>query len=529
LFVVAANEGWKPQSTEHLAILDILGIAHGVVALTKIDLVEPETIARVGSEVRERVTGTSLAEATVVPVSGTTGEGLDRLLKALDDAVGAAPPLPDVGRPRLWVDRIFTIAGSGTVVTGTLTGGVLAGGQEVEVWNGAGERRARIRRIQSHKKEVAEIGPGNRVALNLVGLERRGAERGDEVVLPGQWRPTNQVDVVLRVLPANVSGVEHELKERGSHLLYIGSAETPVRFRLLEDARLTPGTVGAAQLHLRDPLLLARGDRFVLRDAGRILTFGGGIVADPLPSRARRGDAARIELIHRLVYEDAPGALRALLDAEGRIDKGEALLRSGAWEPAGIEVGRGLYSEDAFATLLARAHKSLERHHRERPLEQGMAREALRNELGLDTESFDDMLRRDDRAVEVDALVRLREHRVELSREQQDARAVLVARIEGSFAPPLAKELDADRELIRSLLQSGDLIRIGDFYLSAAQGAALRSKVRERIETDGPQTVAQIRDLLGTTRKYAVPICEWLDATGATRRQGDVRALGPRP
>ena len=528
LFVVAANEGWKPQSAEHLAILDILGISHGVVALTKVETVEGAEVERVAADVRMRMAGTSLEGAPVVPVSAVTGEGLDLLLQELDAAVEAAPPLPDLGRPRLWIDRVFTISGAGTVVTGTLNGGTLSTGEEVEVWSRRGARRARIRKIQSHKKEVSAIGPGNRVALNLVGLEKLGAERGDEIVLPERWRSTDRVDVLLRVLPGSITGIEHELKEKGSHLLYIGSAETPVRFRLLEGARLGPGGTGAAQLHLRDPLLLARGDRFVLRDAGRILTFGGGMVADPLPSRARRGDQERITLISRLIHSDAGGSLDALLQAEGRIERDAALFRSGATKGAGIPIGNDLYSEEAFDALGRRAREVLERHHQEKPLERGLAKEALRADLQLSADALADLLLRTEDIIEENALVRLSDHRVELSPEQDRARSELMAQIEGSFAPPYAKDLGADAELIRSLVQSGDLVRIGDFYLSGAQAAEARSKVRDRIEKAGPQTVAEIRDLLGTTRKYAVPFCEWLDATGATRRHGDTRALGPR-
>ena len=529
LFVVAANEGWKPQSAEHLAILDILGVSHGVVALTKSDTVEPADLERVTNEVRSHLSGTSLSRAPIVPVSAVTGTGLDELLRELDAAVDSAPALPDLERPRLWVDRVFTIAGAGTVVTGTLGGGTLSNGQEIEIWSTRGPRRARIRKIQSHKKEVESIGPGNRVALNLVGLEKQGAERGDVVVLPDRWKPTDQIDVLLSVLPAEMTGRTHELKERGSYLIYVGSAETPVRFRFLETTQLRSGESGVAQMHLRDPLLLARGDRFVLRDAGRILTFGGGIVADPLPDRAHRLDTERIALVKRLVTADADSALADLLDAEGKIDLKTALFRSGASEPSGTLVGSDLYSADAFAALSARAAAVLEKHHASNPLESGMSKEALRAELGLSAPAFADLLARTEAIVEDDALVRLAVHRVEMNPEQARARTGLMAQIEGSFSPPFAKELDADQDLIRSLLQSGDLVRIGDFYLSGAQAAEARRLVRERIENDGPQTVAQIRDLLGTTRKYAVPLCEWLDSTGATRRQGDTRALGPRP
>ena len=530
LFVVAANEGWKPQSAEHLAILDILGVSHGVVALTKSDAVEPADVERVATEVRSHLSGTSLRPRS------------DRArVRRHRSGVGRTPAgARRVGRERarpspIWNGRaygstgVFTIAGAGTVVTGTLNGGTLSNGQEVEIWSARGPRRARIRKIQSHKKEVESIGPGNRVALNLVGLEKQGAERGDVVVLPDRWKPTDQIDVLLRVLPAEMTGRKHELKERGSYLIYVGSAETPVRFRLLEGSELASGETAVAQMHLRDPLLLARGDRFVLRDAGRILTFGGGVVADPLPHRARRLDTERIALVKRLVTEDAQTALGDLLDAEGKIDLNEALFRSGAPESAGTLVGSDLYSEDAFVALSESAAAALERHHAASPLESGMSKEALRAELGLSAPAFGDLLKRTEAIVEEDAFVRLAAHRVELNAEQETARTDLMGQIEGSFAPPLAKDLDADQDLVRSLLQAGDLVRIGDFYLSGAQAAEARRLVRERIETDGPQTVAQIRDLLGTTRKYAVPLCEWLDSTGATRRQGDTRALGPRP
>ncbi|HEX2195814.1 MAG TPA: selenocysteine-specific translation elongation factor, partial [Actinomycetota bacterium] len=308
LFVVAANEGWMPQSAEHLAILDVLGVSSGVVALTKADTVDDETASLAVAEVEDRLAGTSLAGSAIVPCSGTTGAGLEELVGALDAAVASAPAPPDTGAPRLWVDRVFTIAGAGTVVTGTLMRGGLAAGDEVEV---APEgRRARVRAIQTHKKELSHAAPGNRVALNLAGLDRQGAERGDAVVAPGRWRATNRVDAVLRVLPAAVTGSEAALTEKGAHLLYVGSAETPVRIKLLGSPRVRPGESAFAQLHLGHALPLVRGDRFVVRDAGRVLTLGGGEVLDPLPAEARRSDPDRPRLLAELT-DAAPGAALA--------------------------------------------------------------------------------------------------------------------------------------------------------------------------------------------------------------------------
>ena len=283
LFVVAANEGWKPQSAEHLAILDVLGTTEGVVALTKSDLVDLDTLDSVRDDVSGRLASSSLSEMPIVACSATTGEGIDELVAELDRVVSQAPPAADLGRPRLWVDRVFTISGAGTVVTGTLGGGTLTVGDDVTV---APEgRHARIRSIQSHKKDVSRVEPGNRTALNLAGLERQGAQRGDAIVTTDKWHPTRRVHASVRVLDPSLAGQTHELKEKGAHLLYAGTAETPVRVRLLGTDELEPGAAGYAQLELRDPLPLARGDRFVLRDVGRVLTLGGGRVLDPWPTR----------------------------------------------------------------------------------------------------------------------------------------------------------------------------------------------------------------------------------------------------
>lgn len=284
LFVVAANEGWMPQSAEHLAIVDVLGISSGVVALTKADTLDDGDLDLVRVEIEERLAHSSLAGAPIVACSAITGSGIDELVAEIDRVVAAATLPPDEGRPRLWVDRVFTMAGAGTVVTGTLAGGSLSVGDEVEI--APDRRRARIRTIQTHKRDVPAIPPGDRVALNLAGLERQGAARGNAVVRPGQWRPTQRVDALIRVLPRDVSGAEHEVSERGAHLLYVGSAETPIRLKLLETDRVRAGESALAQIFLRDQLPLKRGDRFVLRDAGRVLTFGGGEVLDPFRRRS---------------------------------------------------------------------------------------------------------------------------------------------------------------------------------------------------------------------------------------------------
>jgi selenocysteine-specific elongation factor len=530
LFVVAANEGWMPQSAEHLAVLDVLGVRAGVVAVTKADAVDAEMLELAVAEVEEKLEPSTLRGAPIVPCSGVTGDGLDRLVAKLDRIVQATPPAPDLGRPRLWIDRVFTISGAGTVVTGTLAGGAFTAAQEVEITPEG--RRARIRAIQSHKKEVERIGPGNRTALNLVGLERQGAERGNAVVEARRWRPTKRIDAEVRVLEARISGREHELSEKGAHLLYAGAAETPVRVKLLDRDVIASGESGFAQLYLRDPLPLARGDRFVLRDAGRVLTFGGGTVLDPLPEFAKRGDRERLSLLEHLRNADGAHALSALIAAKGSIVRAEAALRAGTDSVTDeiLVLGDSLVSANHFERLRDRVVSALDAYHSGHPLETGMPRETLRAAIGLDPGDFDALVGRLDEVVAEEATVRLVSHGVSLSPEQERARDELVGTIESSgLTPPLTKELDVDADLLQSLTRSGELVRIGDFHLTRRQAENARARVREAIGSRGPLTVSDIRDLLGTSRKYAVPLCEWLDQTGATIRKGDTRLLGPHP
>jgi selenocysteine-specific elongation factor len=528
LFVVAANEGWMPQSAEHLAILDVLGVSAGVVALTKADTVDDETLALATDEVVERLDGTTLAGIPVVPCSATTGAGLPELVDALDAAVAASPVPADTGSPRLWVDRVFTIAGAGTVVTGTLMRGRLVAGEEVEI---APEgRRARIRTIQSHKKELAEVGPGNRVALNLAGLARQGAERGDAVVKPGAWRPTRRVDVSLRVLPQSVTGSDVAVTEKGAHLLYAGSAETPVRLRLLGTSKVAPGETAFAQLDLAAPLPLIRGDRFVIRDAGRVLTLGGGEVLDPLPEPARRSDEGRLRLLEELCGDDG-AALAALVRAAGGLDADEAFFRSGATKTGAgvVRLGSWVVTAERRDELARSVVDALDEHHRARPLERGLAREALKQTVALPPDAFDALLDGIEGIVQEGALVRAASHAVAFAPEQAAARSRVLDEIESAgFTPPLAKDLTADRALLRALVEGGDLVAVGGFYLTRSQAEAAKEKVSAAIGGSDGMTVAEIRDLLGTTRKYAVPLCEWLDAEGVTRRRGDLRVLGPR-
>jgi selenocysteine-specific elongation factor len=253
MFVIDAGEGWKPQSEEHLRILELVGLAHGIVALTKADLVDDEWLALQELDVRDRLQGTFLADAPIVPVSAATGHGLDELRTALDELVQSTPASVDRGRPRLWIDRVFAAKGSGTVVTGTLTGGELHADQQVD----AAGRSVRIRGVQSHGQSHATIGPGNRVALNLAGVDHGDLQRGNAITIARQWRPTARFDASLQVLHT----LRHHVSRRGAYLAYIGSGEFPVKVRVLGTDAIAPGSTGLVRLHLSIALAQQPGDR----------------------------------------------------------------------------------------------------------------------------------------------------------------------------------------------------------------------------------------------------------------------------
>ena len=300
MFVVDAAEGWKPQSEEHLRILELVGLAHGIVALTKSTWWTANGASFKSSTSVIGCDGSFLADAPIVPVSATTGDGLDELRAALDSLVQQTPGALDRGRPRLWVDRVFAAKGSGTVVTGTLTGGALRTDQQVSV----ASRDVRVRAVQSHGQSHTLIGPGNRVALNLAGVDHTELQRGDAVVLREQWRPTSRFDASLDVLAA----LRHQVTRRGAYLAYIGSGEFPVRLRVLGHEGIAPGGKGLVRLHLATRLPLMPGDRYVLRESGRDETVGGGEVLDVapvLPASKARPDRSVERVIAERGWVDA--------------------------------------------------------------------------------------------------------------------------------------------------------------------------------------------------------------------------------
>ncbi len=489
LFVVAATEGWKPQSEEHLRILQLLGLQHGVIAVTKRDLVDDEWLEIATLEVTDHVTGTFLEHAPIVPVASITGDGLDDLRTALDALIAATPPSADRQRPRLWIDRVFAAKGSGTVVTGTLTGGSLAHDETVAIEPGA--HSARIRSIQTLGASVDRIDAGNRVALNLNGVGHDEIARGDAVVTPGQWRPTDRFDASLDVL----ASLDHDVSRRGAYLAYIGSRELPVRMRVLGGDALSPGGSGAVRLFMGAHLPLLPGDRYILRESGRDETVGGGEVLDIDPL-TKASQAAPDRSIERVVAE------------RGWVDVAELELLTGeAVEPA---IGRWVTTPDELAATEQRLRRAV----------------AEAGELGLDIaalaeheraviETLDEVTIDAGRARPADAIDPFADHPL------SDAIRA------GGFTPELPA--DADRSVIRELIRRDELVERDKivFHISAIHEAA-RVASELLAEDDVGFTVAQFRDRTGASRKFALPLVAELDARGITRRRDDLRIAGPR-
>lgn len=500
LLVVAADEGWMPQSEEHLAVLDLLEVNRAVVALTKIDRVDPDVIELAALEVAEQLTNTSLEGTPIVAVSALTGDGLDELAHQLDALLPPPPPETD---PRLWVDRRFSIPGAGTVVTGTLLGGPITIGDTLAQFPGGS--KGRVRGIESHERALDRVAPHRRVALNLVGAEER-LGRGWMLGRDGNWDLSSRFTAAIR--PARYVS---EIGDRGAYQVHIGTAAIPARLRRVGEGWL----VGLATA-----LPLRYGDRFILRETGRRLVVGGGSVLDPAPPRRQRSLAAAAALPSSL---GPIGAADALLALRGREALSRLRAHSGAEPAAGIRVGDMLLTEDEFADLRRAVREEVARFHSENPLREGIPLATLATRLGVDAAFVDALVASAEEIVAAGAVVKEVGRSQALTPEQErswtQARLVLA---EAGLTPPRVGELGLDPELLHRLLRQGELVRVSADLVYLPSTA---EEIRRLILAMGDDfTVADFRDAAGISRKYAVPILEWADGEGLTRRRGDLRS-----
>ncbi|WP_026369534.1 selenocysteine-specific translation elongation factor [Kallotenue papyrolyticum] len=544
LLVVAADEGVMPQTVEHVHILNLLGIEQCLIVLTKCDLVDEEWLALVREDLRQRFAATPLAQAPMVAVSARSGAGLEQLTHELDRLLSRLPSRSSArGVPRLPIDRVFTVGGFGTVVTGTLLDGPLALGQEIEVQPRG--LRGRVRGLQTHGQKTEQVLPGTRVAVNIGGIAVEQLQRGDVLTLPGQLTPTTLLDLRLQL----VADTPMPVRQNMLLDLFVGAAEVPCRVTLLDAEELLPGEAGWVQLRLAHPIAVVRGDRCVLRIPSPSLTIGGGRIVDAHPPRHRRfrpDVIAALETLSHGTPEEV--VLQALGDAP--LEWGTLLRRSGldeatahaAWErlesdgralrltPGDeLQAATWLISSAGWARLSATLQSLLAAYHATWPLRAGMPREELKARLGLSARVFDDVLRRATQAgvlVLDEATARLPHWTPRLSAAQQrQVDALLEAFRRQPFTPPARSEWERlGPELIGYLIDTGQLVRVNaEVLFDAAAYHRLVEWTVQTLERAGEVTVAGLRDQFGTSRKYALALLEHLDERKITRRVGDVR------
>jgi len=534
LLIVAANEGVMPQTREHLAILDLLGIQRGIVVVTKKDLADEELLSLVRVDIEELISATVLSQAPIIAVSAFTGEGLTELVSTIDNLLGSIEPRRDLARPRLPIDRVFTIAGSGTIVTGTLIDGSLSAGQEVEIIPAG--LKSRLRGLQTHKTSINIASVGSRVAANLVGITTSQLKRGDVLTKPGWLIPTTMLAVKLQLLPY----LYRPLRHCATVGFYTGAAESMGKVRLLEGDELQPGETTWAQLSLDRPVAVVDGDHFIIRSSTD--TLGGGKVVDAHPRRLRR---FRPAIIHNLkVREEGtveesiiaileqPLELAAILSRFNLpADEIKLMIESLAKKGEIIKIRGGeqrlLMTAPGWAYLAKKTITILQDYHRRFPTRLGMPKVELGSRLKLGTYYSATLQRLLEQGVitEDGVVVRLSTHRIQLTQAQQvKIDDFLRSLAQNPYAPPTDRILEPD--LLNLLIKQRQVIKTSQGVIfSASAYSEMLERVTSHIKAQGKVTLAEVRNMFRTSRKYAQAFLEHLDGEKVTRRIGDERVL----
>lgn len=545
LFVIAADDGIMPQTEEHFDILGSLGIKRAIFVITKVDMVPDGRFDEVAEEVAILVDGSRFEGVKILPVSNTTGDGIDALCQELAEALKGATRATSSGAFRMPIDRVFNVHGRGVVITGTQISGSIDVGDEVAIVPGT--TRYRVRGLQSHGVEVENGQAGDRLAINLTGAERSDFHRGDVACDPAVAIGATRLDAAISVAAHAAHGLKHGQRLR----LHLGTAERAVTVFLLgKGSVIGRGGNGLAQLRLRDPVQVMAGDRFVLRDEQGEHTLGGGVVLDPDGPKLRRDDLHRLAFLMALQVNDMPQALERLLDGAAEVgmlaDRLRFRLNLTLQDfQAAIKANPSLVllgnDPDIWVTCSANLERlqqsintALAAHHLSNPVSDGLGVEALqyRTAPKVDPRLFRLAL---DRTIAAQNLTRLEgvfalpSHRAGLTEAQQEKAAVLLAAIESAqFSPPKWDEKDADEKaIIAYLVQRGKLVRVapGLAYSRTAYVSA-DQMLETHLLANGDITAAQFRDLLGTSRKYALALLDSFDRKGRTIRVGDLRKRG---
>ena len=538
ILVVAADESVMPQTLEHLSIIDLLEVRTSVVVITKSDLVDDDLLGLATLEIEEAIQGTNLEGSSIVCVSSVTKDGFGELVHLLDVALGKLGEHLDLERPRLAIDRSFSISGFGTVVTGTLIDGMLSVGQEVVLARTG--LRSRIRGIQSHKNHLDSANPGTRVAINLSSIKAENILRGEILTIPGWLNATRAIDAKVKILDSVSRQIRHNLPIT----IHSHAAETTAKLRLLDSDFLKPGDEGWAQIWLDEPLPLVRGDRFIFRSSDQ--TLGGGLIVDLDSKKHRRNNPKVIEYLGALTQDDPLVKLTTALESiqpAGAVELSKLLntplesivpllnkgVSSGSIFPLANPISETtlLLTQSGWASISQKAKKTLTDFHTKRPLRLGMPREEFRKRLNLEGRSAQPVLNvllDSEVVIEDGTVVRLKTHYPKISDQQQTQLDNFLATLLQTPFPVDQPSLSVD--LLGLLVERGQIIRLSNgIVMETNHYKMAESKIIENVNESGEISLADARDLLVTSRKYAQSILEHMDDEKITRRIGDVRVL----
>ncbi len=550
LLVIAADEGIMPQTKEHLAILDLLQIPAGIIVLTKTDLASDSAwLDLVETDIRAAVTDTVMKDAPILRVSAKTKSGLDSLISNLQSLLQNNPPRIDLNRPRLPIDRIFSMSGFGTVVTGTLSDGHLSVGDEIEILPSG--QRGRVRGLQTHRKKEEIAVPGSRTAINISGVETESIRRGEVIVHPNQYQSTRRVDARLRVLKDVSTSIQHNSEVK----FFVGASETVATLRLLGGEELKPGEEGWIQLELRDPIVVVRGDRYILRRPSPGETLGGGVIVDHQPKgRHKRFDEEVLKSLESLsqgtpaeILFEAALALNAVpikdVISRSRLESSnaEAALKELLITNSLITLEEGILNITSDLLVIAlptwnvlreKTLQIIESYHKNYPLRRGIPREELKSRLKLSARLFNSIINKLSIAgllAENGAFLAKPEHEITFDNGQQIKVQALKRKFEQNpFGPPGVKESQAEvgEEVLNALIEMGQFILVATDVIFRKQDYDLAvSMIQEMLIQNEKITLAEVRDLMNTSRKYAQALLEHLDTIGTTIRDGDYRRL----
>jgi len=551
LLVIAADEGVMPQTREHLDICQLLGVKDGVVALTKTDMVDEEWLEMITEDVKEYLTGTFLEEAPIVPFSSMTGSGKEDMAAAIEAAAREIPGRTDKGIFRLPVDRVFTMKGFGTVVTGTLTSGNISTGEEILFL--PGDRKTKLRGLQVHGESVKASSAGTRTALNLQGIDKDEIHRGQTAVREGVLKPTLMLDAKVSLL----SSASRPLKNRERVRLHLYTAEIMTRTTILEGEVIQPGEEGLVQLRLEESAIALPGDRFVIRSYSPMATIGGGHIIDPLPGKHRRNRPPVIERLKRLEAGNLQDRIEVYLEEAGDhgLEASNLSVRTGLDTSEMKEMlsemsdaskvvlavtgdGTLAYSAASFDRIKDRLLNALEKFHKTNPARAGLGRDELRNRVAreLPDRPYRNLLEalQEQGLIGLDGdTVRIGSHEATLTPEQEVlAKKVLGLLAKSQISAPFLVEMGdelkappADLKTVLNLLADrGDLVRIkDDYFILSKAHESLLSGVEKYFSTKQEMAMADFREIVDTTRKWMIPLLEYLDRTQITMRKGDVR------